>query len=118
MKVTNSIILILYHYLKYFSSEFLKRIKPQQLVNAAPSTLTEDDSKENIGFVFVPSLENPKMKRTKRRDNKDDYDLDLPLFTEDPMTLMKKGQFNKVPMLMGYNSNEAMLLLRRKLKCY
>lgn len=89
-------------------------MKPQQLVNAAPKTLTEEDSRENIGFVFVPSLENGNMKRRRRRDGKDDYDLDRPLFTEDPQKLIKEGRFNKVPLLMGYNTNEAMLLLRRE----
>lgn len=55
------------------------------------------------------------MKRRKRRDNKEEYDLDRPIFTEDPVKLIKEGKFNKVPMLMGYNANEAMLLLRSEL---
>lgn len=55
-----------------------------------------------------------KRRRRRRGDGIDDYDLDQPLFTEDPHKMLREGRFNRVPLLMGYNANEAMLFLRRE----
>lgn len=91
------------------SLEFLKKVAPQQIVDASPKTLTEEDARANIGLAFVPSVE-------KNIRSGDDYDAeyDQPLLTEDPKKLLREGRFNKVPLMIGFNSHEAMLFLRRE----
>jgi carboxylesterase type B len=69
-----------------------------------------EDARNNVGFAFVPSIEN-KYEMT----NDTDPEHDLPFLTEDPLTILKEGRFNKVPLLLGFNANEAMLFIRRKL---
>lgn len=87
----------------------MRKVKPQMIVDASPKTLTEDDSRKNIGLAFVPSVETA-LERTS--DWVEDYD--LPFLTEEPTKLLKEGRFNQVPLMLGFNSHEAMLFLRRK----
>lgn len=78
----------------------------------AARTLTQEDSRKNIGLPFVPSIEDPW--------TKDDWggslnDLrDEPFITEHPMQILKRGAYFKVPYITGFNSHEAMLFLRSK----
>jgi carboxylesterase type B len=63
-----------------------------------------------VGLAFVPSIE-----KVLQRTNDTDPEHDLPFLTEHPLTLLKEGRFNRVPILMGFNANEAMLFIRRKI---
>ena len=75
-------------------------------------TLTDEDARMNIGLAFVPSIE---AVLSNNDPNDDDYE--EPFITEDPLVLLKKGYFNKVPLMLGFNSHEALLFIRsNKLK--
>jgi carboxylesterase type B len=91
-------------------AEFLKKASPQQIVDASPKTITEDDARKNIGLAFVPSVESVIKKRSS------DFEplYDQPFLTDEPVKLLKEGNFNKVPLMIGFNSHEAMLFLRRE----
>lgn len=86
---------------------FLRKVPARKLIDFSMKTLTPEDSRKNIGLPFVPAIE-------------DDYwDLSGAPFereerfiTEQPRDLMKRGAFNKIPYITGYNSHEAMLFLR------
>lgn len=87
----------------------MRKVSPQQIVDASTKTLTDDDARRNIGLAFVPSVEFP---LEPSDDSVAEYD--DALLTEDPTKILKEGKFNKVPLMIGYNSHEAMLFLRRK----
>lgn len=70
-------------------------------------TLTDEDARMNVGLAFVPSVE-----AVLPYNNLDDPDYEEPFITEDPMVLLKRGYFNKVPLMIGFNSHEAMLFIR------
>lgn len=63
-----------------------------------------------MGLAFVPSVE-------RRIEPGADFDEehDQPFLTEDPVKLLKEGRFNKAPLLLGFNSHEAMLFIRREI---
>lgn len=91
------------------TTEFLKKAQPQQIVDASPKTLTDDDARKNVGLAFVPSVE-------KRLEATNDLfrEHDQPFLTEHPIELMKQGKFHKVPLMLGFDSHEAMLFVRRE----
>lgn len=91
-------------------TEFLRKVPPQQIVDASPKTLTEDDARNNIGLAFVPSVEFPLQPSDDTIE-----EFDAPFLTEAPVKLLRQGRFNKVPLLLGFNSHEAMLFIRREL---
>ncbi|XP_052867374.1 juvenile hormone esterase [Anopheles cruzii] len=84
----------------------LRRAAPQKIVDAALKTLTAEDVRKSIGLPFVPSLES-----WTGEDASSDGD--EPLITEEPLELLKSGRYNHVPLMVGFNSHEAMLFLRR-----
>lgn len=84
---------------------YLRKASPQKIVNAASQTITQEDVKRSIGLPFVPSIEN-----WTGEDASDEE----PLISEDPITIMKRGKYNNVPLITGFNSDEAMLFIRRK----
>ncbi|XP_055849610.1 juvenile hormone esterase isoform X2 [Episyrphus balteatus] len=88
----------------------LRKVPSRKLVEAAPLTLNDNDFRNNIGLPFVPSVEG--------FWNNPPYDgnvtfLEEPFFVEDPDVLYQKGRFNNVPYMLGYNTHEAMLFIRR-----
>ncbi|XP_058058271.1 juvenile hormone esterase [Anopheles bellator] len=83
----------------------LRRAAPQKIVDAALKTLTAEDVRKSIGLPFVPSLES--------WTGEDASSDDEPLITEEPLELLKSGRYNHVPLMVGFNSHEAMLFLRR-----
>jgi carboxylesterase type B len=87
----------------------LRKVKPQQIVDASPKTLNEADAQKNVGLAFVPSVE-----VDLPRNNESVSDFDLPFLTESPEKLMKEGRFQRIPLLLGFNSHEAMLFIRRE----
>lgn len=70
-------------------------------------TLTPEDARKNIGLPFVPAIEEDTW------DGGSTFEREEKFLTEAPMDLMKRGAFNKLPYITGYNSHEAMLFLRR-----
>uniref|UniRef100_A0A1A9ZHC1 Carboxylic ester hydrolase n=1 Tax=Glossina pallidipes TaxID=7398 RepID=A0A1A9ZHC1_GLOPL len=87
---------------------FLKRLPAMKLIEGAPTTLTEDDYRNNIGLPFVPVVEG-----YWNDANRTIY-TESPLITEKPIELYRKQKFQKnIPYLTGYNTHEAMLFIRR-----
>lgn len=80
---------------------------PQKIVDSSMKTLSEEDARMNIGLAFVPSVE-----AVLPNNNVNDEDYEEPFLTEDPLTALKRGYFNKVPLMLGFNSHEAMLFIR------
>lgn len=95
--------------------DFLKRMPAMRLVDAAPTTLTEEDFRNNIGLPFVPVVEGY---WNTNQDKQDHIFHEPPFITESPQELYKKHKFHKnIPYLTGYNTHEAMLFIRRKYYC-
>nr|AID61338.1 esterase [Calliphora stygia] len=89
--------------------EFLRRAPAMKLVEAAPTTLTEEDFRNNIGLPFVPVIEG----YWNKEGEKNTY-YEAPFITETPQELYKKHKFHKnIPYMTGYNTHEAMLFIRR-----
>lgn len=89
---------------------FLRKVPARKLIDYAPKTLTPDDARKNVGLPFVPVIEDVWQNEVWPGgvDNEDRF------ITEHPLTLYKRGAFNKLPYITGFNANEAMLFLRRK----
>ncbi|XP_046806067.1 juvenile hormone esterase isoform X2 [Lucilia cuprina] len=89
--------------------EFLRRAPAMKLVEAAPTTLTEEDFRNNIGLPFVPVVEG----YWNKEGEKNVY-YEAPFITESPQESYRKQKFHKnIPYLTGYNTHEAMLFIRR-----
>lgn len=78
----------------------------RKLIDYASKTLTDADERNNIGLPFVPSIEGVW--------EKSDWDAEIEeqLITDHPLELYRRGAYNKVPYITGFNANEAMLFLR------
>lgn len=91
--------------------EFLRRVPPMKLVEAAPTTLTAEDFRNNIGLPFVPVVEG----YWNKESSADKIFYEQPFLMEDPNVLYRKHKFHKdVPYMTGYNTHEAMLFIRSK----
>lgn len=88
----------------------MRKVQPQVIVDAAPKTINDDDSRRNVGLAFVPSIEN-----TLQPNGEFDDEYDQPFLTEEPAKLLKEGRFHRVPLMTGFNTHEAMLFVRRKI---
>ncbi|XP_067618115.1 carboxylic ester hydrolase isoform X2 [Eurosta solidaginis] len=89
--------------------EYLRRIPSMKLVEAAPTTLTAEDSRNNIGLPFVPVVEG----YWNTADAKKIF-YEQPFITQHPDEFYKQHKFHSnVPYLTGYNTHEAMLFIRR-----
>lgn len=91
-------------------TEFLRKSSPQELVDYAQKTITEEDAKRNIGLPFVPSIE----KTWWPKNSNDSEAADEAFLTEDPLEIIRRGNYTKVPFMTGYTSHEAMLFIRSK----
>lgn len=90
--------------------EFLRRAPAMKLIEAAPTTLTEEDFRNNIGLPFVPVVEG-----YWNKDLEKNIYYEAPFITESPPELYRKHKFHKnIPYMTGYNTHEAMLFIRRK----
>ncbi|XP_075145188.1 esterase B1 isoform X3 [Haematobia irritans] len=89
--------------------EFLRRVPPMKLVEAAPTTLTEEDFRNNIGLPFVPVVEG-----YWNKPGEEPIYYETPLITESPQDMYDQHRFHKnIPYMAGYNTHEAMLFIRR-----
>ncbi|XP_036324354.1 esterase B1 isoform X3 [Rhagoletis pomonella] len=89
--------------------EFLRRVPAMKLVEAAPTTLTAEDSRNNIGLPFVPIVEG-----YWNAQGESEVFSEEPFITKHPNEIYDKRQFHsKVPYMTGYNTHEAMLFIRR-----
>ncbi|XP_055584964.1 juvenile hormone esterase [Uranotaenia lowii] len=82
----------------------LRKTSAQKIMDAAMKTITAEDIKKSIGLPFVPSIENW---------SGEDASEEAPFLAEEPLEIMKRGNYNRVPLIVGFNSHEAMLFLRR-----
>lgn len=87
----------------------MKKVQPQQIVDAAPKTINDADDRNNIGLAFVPSVETA---LTPTDNESQEYD--QPFLTEHPTQILREGRFHKVPLLIGFNLHEAMVFVRRE----
>lgn len=91
--------------------EYLRTVSPKMLVDAAALTLTQEDAKQNVGIPFLPVIED------SWADSQWEGSMDAfregHFITEDPVEIIKRGNYNDVPLLLGYNTHEAMLFMRR-----
>lgn len=88
--------------------DFLRRVPAMKLVEAAPTTLTAEDQRNNIGLPFVPVVEG-----YWNQDSQEVLYLEQPFLTEHPSDMYQAHNFNsEVPYMTGYNTHEAMLFIR------
>lgn len=92
-----------------FVTEFLRKVQPQQIVDAAPKTISDADIRNNVGLAFVPSVE-----AALEPEDDEFKEYDQPFLTESPTQILKEGKFHKVPLMVGFNMHEAMLFIRRE----
>ncbi|XP_058988325.1 juvenile hormone esterase isoform X2 [Musca domestica] len=89
--------------------EFLRRVPAMKLVEAAPTTLTEEDFRNNVGLPFVPVVEG-----YWNKPGEQPIYYEAPLITESPEEMYNQHKFHKnIPYMTGYNTHEAMLFIRR-----
>lgn len=86
---------------------FLRTVPPKAIVDATQKTLTNADSRSNIGLPFVPSVD------VYSKNN--EFIDEEPFLIDTPIKLIKNGSFNPLPYITGFNANEAMLFMRSML---
>ncbi|XP_002072946.3 esterase B1 isoform X2 [Drosophila willistoni] len=90
--------------------DFLRRVPAMKLVEAAPTTLTAEDQRNNIGLPFVPVVEG----YWNEESQLEGEFYEQPFLTEHPSEMYRKRNFNsEVAYMTGYNTHEAMLFIRR-----
>lgn len=78
--------------------DFFKSLDANALTNLTFATLTPDERYRGLPEKFVPVVE-------KKFPNV------VPFITEDPLEVLVKGNVNKVPLMLGYNSGEGLIIL-------
>lgn len=91
--------------------DYLRSVSPKDLVDAAPLTLTAEDVRNNIGLPFVPVIE--KSWADEEWEGTMEALEEGHFISEEPADLIRRGSFNQVPLMLGYNTHEAMLFIRR-----
>lgn len=87
---------------------FLRQVPARKLVENALKVLTPEDTRKSVGFPFVPTVEGG-----WRDDSNKTYPfLEEPFLTEEPSEIYRRGNFTQVPYILGYNTHEAMILIR------
>ncbi|XP_039231071.1 juvenile hormone esterase isoform X1 [Drosophila yakuba] len=89
--------------------DFLRRVPAMKLVEAAPTTITAEDQRNNIGLPFVPVVEG-----YWNQDSQEELFYEEPFLTQHPSDMYHSQNFNSdVAYMTGYNTHEAMLFIRR-----
>ncbi|XP_033165949.1 esterase B1 isoform X1 [Drosophila mauritiana] len=89
--------------------DFLRRVPAMKLVEAAPTTITAEDQRNNIGLPFVPVVEG-----YWNQDSQEEQFYEEPFLTQHPSDMYHSQNFNSdVAYMTGYNTHEAMLFIRR-----
>ncbi|CAB3258771.1 unnamed protein product [Arctia plantaginis] len=83
--------------------EFLQKIPAIDLAGATRKTRTPDECFRGLSIFFTPVVE-------KRLDGVEHF------LTEEPINLLLEGKVSKVPLLIGYNSREGILIAPDTLK--
>lgn len=78
--------------------DFLRSVKPIKLTNLTESTLTYDERYRGLPETFIPVVE------TK-------FDGVEAFIDEDPVEMLAKGKVHKVPLMLGYNSAEGIIIV-------
>lgn len=84
-------------------SSFLRTVPSENFIKATMSVLTEQEKHRGLPIFFAPAIE-------KEFDGEEAY------FTKHPSDYLKEGHFEKVPLLMGYNIGEGMVLVKNNIK--
>lgn len=80
--------------------EFLKKIEPKELVVASNKVYKLVEPNEHfIGFSFVPTVE---------------PDVEEAFISKHPDEILKSGDYNRVPYIIGANTLEGIIILKRK----
>lgn len=88
--------------------DFLRRVPAMKLVEAAPTTITAEDQRNNIGLPFVPVVEG-----YWNQDSQEEQFYEQPFLTQHPSDMYHSQNFNSdVAYMTGYNTHEAMLFIR------
>ena len=88
---------------------FLRQVPYRKLIEAVPKTISPEDERRNIGLPFVPVIEGLEWSNNL---NESEF-LEEPFISEDPIKIYERQEFNKVPYILGYNTHEAMVFIRR-----
>ncbi|KAM3961877.1 juvenile hormone esterase-like isoform 2-T2 [Aphomia sociella] len=78
--------------------EFLQSVPALDLAGLTFKTETEEEKLRGLPVHFIPAVE-------KKFDNVEYF------LSENPIDILLKGQANKVPLMIGYNSAEGLLML-------
>ncbi|CAG5042627.1 unnamed protein product [Parnassius apollo] len=78
--------------------EFLRSLKPTLLTNLAQKTMTYDETYRGLPEYFIPVVE-------KKFDGVEAF------MDEEPIDLLLKGKVAEVPLMIGYNSAEDLVLI-------
>ncbi|CAH2074946.1 unnamed protein product, partial [Iphiclides podalirius] len=78
--------------------EFLRSVRPIRLTNLTESTLTPDERYRGLPETFIPVVE------TK-------FDGVEAFIDESPVEILAKGKAHKVPLMLGYNSAEGIIIV-------
>lgn len=92
--------------------DFLRTVPAKKIVDGTQKTLTNADSRSNIGLPFVPSVD---VYSNSNEDSINNDFIDEPFIIDTPINLIKSGSYNPLPYITGFNANEAMLFMRSML---
>ncbi|XP_013174896.1 PREDICTED: esterase B1-like [Papilio xuthus] len=83
--------------------DFLQNVPVDKLVKMTFKTMTDDERHRGLPIHFAPVVE-------KRFDNTEAF------LTKDPLDSLLAGDFNKVPLIVGYNSAEGLVSVQHQAK--
>lgn len=85
---------------------FLKKIPVRDLIEVAQNVLQSPDDERNVlGFNFTPCIQ----------ETENDYDPDYePILKENPVDILKNGNYRKIPQIKGFSSNEGLFFIKSK----
>ncbi|XP_075970130.1 carboxylic ester hydrolase-like isoform X2 [Anticarsia gemmatalis] len=84
-------------------ADFLKSVPASKLAGATLKTRTPDERYRGLPLHFVPVIE-------KKFEGTEAF------ITENPIDLLLEGKMNKVPLLIGYNTAEGILMVQDQIK--
>lgn len=85
---------------------FLKRVPVRELIEASQNKLKSPDEERNtLGFNFTPCIQETE------NDHDPDYE---PILKENPVDILKHGNYRKIPQIKGFSTNEGLFFIKSK----